>query len=173
MALLSLFFMSQKQSSTPLNCIIHIRNLIKFSHLKIISNKLTTAINSLSSLGSICFILVHARGLCYKKKKKQGRACVFNKREFQSLKEKACTSKCSHIKDDLTFFIARFSDLWSFCQKYPLLAFVNKILLKHSHAQLFTCSLWPISCYNCGAEQLQQRTSGLKILKHLLSEILQ
>ena len=71
MALLSLFFMSQKQSSTPLNCIIHIRNLIKFSHLKIISNKLTTAINSLSSLGSIYFILVHARGLCYKKKNKE------------------------------------------------------------------------------------------------------
>ena len=79
MALLSLFFMSQKQSSTPLNCIIHIRNLIKFSHLKIISNKLTTAINSLSSLGSIYFILVHARGLCYKKKTRKS-LCLQQKR---------------------------------------------------------------------------------------------
>ena len=155
MALLSLFFMSQKQSSTVLNCIIYIRNLIKFSHLEIISNKFSD-FNSLSSLGSTYFILMHEWRLCYCKK--QGRACVFNKREFQSLKEKACTSKCSHIKDDLTFFIARVSDLWPSHQKYPLLAFVNKILLKHSHAQLFTSSLWPILCYNCGAKQLQQRT---------------
>lgn len=63
--------------------------------------------------------------------------------------------------------------VWPVPPKYPLLAFVNKILLKHSHAQLFMCSLRPILCYNCGAEQLQQRTSGLKILKYLQSEILQ
>lgn len=134
------------------NCIIHIINLIKFSHLKIISNKLTTAINPLSSSDSVCFILMFSWGLHYKL---QGRGCVFNKEgEFQSLKEKACTSKCSLIRADLTFFITRVSDLWPAGQKYPLHVFVNKILLKHTHAQLFMYCLWLIFCYNCGVEQL-------------------
>lgn len=91
-ALSSSFVMSQKQSYTAVNCTFHIRNVIKFSHLEIISNKLNPGIHSLSSTDGVCFTLMLAWRFCYKL---QERVCVFNKEmEFPSLKEQDWISDC-------------------------------------------------------------------------------
>ena len=54
-------------------------------------------------------------------------------------------------------------------QSSPLLIFVNKILLKYSHAYIFTYFLWLLSCYHSRAEQLQKRPYGPQNLKYFLS----
>ena len=136
--------MSQKQSYTAVNCTFHIRNVIKFSHLEIISNKLSPGIHSLSSTDGVCFTLMLAWRFCYKL---QERVCVFNKEmEFLSLKEQDWISDCWHVKAALMFPRARVSKLCPAGPKYLLPVFVNKILLKHSHAQLFSFCLWLIFC---------------------------
>ena len=52
-----------------------------------------------------------------------------------------------------------------------LSAFINKVLLEHSHTHSFTYCLWPLSLCNGRIEQLEQRQHGSQ--SHLLSDPLE
>lgn len=134
---------------TFVNCVIHIRNLIKFSYLKIISVKLAIETNSPPSLDSIGFAPVLASRLCCKA---PCRVCVCSKEAFQSLKEWDRSPNCWHIKADLTLLRAGVIKLWPAFPKYPWLVFVNNVSLKQNHDHLFLSCLWLLFCYNGRAE---------------------
>ena len=51
--------------------------------------------------------------------------------------------------------------------------FVNKVLLEHSYAHLFTYHLLFLSCFNNRVESLQQRSYCLQSIKYLSSDSLE
>lgn len=71
--------------------------------------------------------------------------------------------------------IWRFRTDQSASKIWPSACFVNKVLMKHSHAHLFTYCLWLLLLYNVRAEQLWYKTNKYKLkkIKYSFSSFLQ
>ena len=78
-------------------------------------------------------------------------------------------AKQNEIRERISSPVTGISKLSSSGQIWKLPVFVNKVLLAHSHAHLFTYCPWLLSCCKIRAALLQERLDGPQSLKYFLS----